>query len=154
PPTERGPLGRLESYHIVEELGRGAFGYVFKAYDEQLDRLVALKVLKPELAASTHDRARFEREARAAAAGRHEHVVGMYRVGNTPSFPLPYLVMEYLDGESLSVRLERQGVLPPREAAELVRQAALGLGAAHRWGLVHRDIKPGNIMVERSTGRA
>jgi hypothetical protein len=71
PPSERGPLGRLESYHVVAELGQGATGHVFKVYDEQLDCLVALKVLKPELAASASDRARFEREARAAAAVHH-----------------------------------------------------------------------------------
>jgi tetratricopeptide (TPR) repeat protein/tRNA A-37 threonylcarbamoyl transferase component Bud32 len=154
PPTDRGPLGQLESYHIVAELGRGASGYVFQAYDEQLDCLVALKVLKPELAASASDRARFEREARAAAAVRHDHVVAIHRVGNTPDFALPYLVMEYLDGEPLSEWLQRQGVRIPREAAEVARQVALGLAAAHARGLVHRDIKPSNIVLESSTGRA
>src|SRR5262249_37250259 len=105
PPTARGPLGRLEGYHVMKELGRGAFGYVFLAYDEQLDCPVALKVLKPGLAASAGDRARFEREARAAAAVKHDHVVIIHRVGSTPGFALPFLVMEYLDGEPLSERL-------------------------------------------------
>src|SRR5262249_33675019 len=86
PPTPRGPLGCLESYHIQEELGRGAFGIVFKAYDEGLDRTVALKVLKPELAASPSDRARFQGDARKAAAVHHDHVVTIYRVGSTRDF--------------------------------------------------------------------
>src|SRR5262249_23607020 len=137
PPTARGSLGRLECYHIVAELGQGASGIVFKAFDEQLDCLVALKVLKPEQAASAADRARFEREARAAAAVRHDHIVTIHRVGSTPGFALPYLVMEYLDGEALSERLENQKVLAPREAAEIVRQVASGLAAAHARGLVH-----------------
>jgi serine/threonine protein kinase len=108
-PTPLGPLGRLESYHIVAERGRGAFGVVFEAYDEQLRCTVALKVLKPELAANQTSRARFEGEARKAAAVRHDHIVTIHRVGHTPGFGLPYYVMEYIDGESLSDRLRRQG---------------------------------------------
>jgi WD40 repeat protein len=154
PPTVAGSLGRLESYHILEELGRGAFGVVFKAYDEKLDCPVALKVLKPELAASVGERRRFEDEARKAAAVRHDHVVRIYRVGGTPGFALPYYVMEYIDGEALSERLRRQGALAPKEAAEIVRQGALGLDAAHARGQVHRDIKPSNILLEKSSGRA
>ncbi len=154
PPTAQGPLGRLESYHVVAELGKGSFGFVYKAYDEQLDCLVALKVLKPAKAANPEDRARFEREARATAAVRHDHVVIIHRVGSSPGFPLPYLVMEYLDGEPLGERLKRDGALPPREAAEVVRQVALGLAAAHARGLVHRDISLTNIMLDRGSGRA
>lgn len=154
PPTPLGRLGQLESYHIQAELGRGAFGLVFKAHDEKLDSLVALKVLRPELATSTGDRSRFEGEARKAAAVRHDHVVAIYRVGSTSGFSLPYFVMEYIDGESLSDRLQRLGTLGPREAAEKARQTALGLAAAHACGLVHRDIKPSNILLERSSGRA
>jgi WD40 repeat protein len=152
-PTARGPLGRLESYHIVAERGRGAFGVVFQAYDEQLRSTVALKVLKPELAASATDRARFEGEARKAAAVRHDHVVTIHRVGHTPGFHLPYFVMEYIEGESLSDRLRWQGALAAREAADLARQVALGLEAAHTHGLVHRDINPANILVEKASGR-
>jgi WD40 repeat protein len=153
PPTPLGPLGRLESYHIVAERGRGAFGVVFQAYDELLDCAVALKVLKPELAASVADRARFEGEARKAAAVRYDHIVTIHRVGHTPGFNLPYFVMEYIDGESMSDRLRRQGALPAREAAELARQVALGLAAAHARGLIHRDVKPDNILMERGSGR-
>jgi WD40 repeat protein len=153
PPTAQGPLGELDSFAICKELGRGRFGIVYQAVDA-LHRLVAIKVLKPELAASPKERARFEQEARKAAAVRHDHVVTVHQVGQAPGFPLPYLVMEYLDGETLSQRLQRQGGLEPRQAAETVRQVALGLAAAHARGLVHRDIKPSNILQERSSGRA
>src|SRR5262249_61511580 len=108
----------------------------------------------PERAASATAAARFEREARAAAAVRRDHVVSIYHVGRSPDFPLPYFVMEYLDGETLAQRLRGQGVLAPREAAAVVRQAALGLAAAHARGLVHRDVKPGNIMLANGSGRA
>src|SRR5262249_23556442 len=121
PPTARGPLGQLDSFAIRQELGQGKFGVVYQAYDE-LDRLVAIKILKPELAACAGERARFEREARQAAAVKHDHIVTIHQVGHTPGFPLPYLVMEYLDGEALSERLERQGLLEAKEAARIVQQ--------------------------------
>jgi WD40 repeat protein/serine/threonine protein kinase len=153
PPTSAAPLGRLAAYHLLEALGSGATGHVFKARDADLDRLVAIKVLKPELAADAAGRAAFEREARAAAAVRHEHVVTIHQVAFVPGPDLPYLVMEHVDGEPLSGRLRRQGPLPPAEAARLVRQAAAGLAHAHRKGLVHRDVKPANLLVEAGTGR-
>jgi serine/threonine protein kinase len=152
-PTARGPLGRLESFHVIKELGRGGSGMVFQAHDDELDCLVALKVLRPHLAASPADRARFLDEARKAAAVRHDHIVTLHRVGSAPDFALPYFVMEYVDGEALSDRL-RQGPLAPREAATIARQVALALAAAHAKGVVHRDIKPSNIMLERDSGRA
>ena len=155
PPTEYGPLGQLESYHVMAERGRGAFGIVFQAYDEQLRSTVALKVLKPELTASPTDRARFQSKARKAAAVRHDHVVTIHRLGNTPGFALPYFVMEYIDGESLSDRLRRQGASRDVRSGEgWRRQVGQGLAAAHRRGLVHRDINPANILLERETGRA
>jgi eukaryotic-like serine/threonine-protein kinase len=153
PPTDRGPLGCLGSFAIRKELGRGRFGVVYQAYDE-LGRLVAIKVLRPELAASAKERVRFEREARQAAAVKHDHIITIYQVGHTPGFPLPYLVMEYLDGESLGERLRRAGVLAPPEAAGIVQQVARGLAVAHAQGLVHRDIKPSNILLESASGRA
>jgi tetratricopeptide (TPR) repeat protein len=153
PPTSKGPLGQLDSFHIRKQLGAGKFGIVYQAYDA-LDRLVAIKILKPELAASPRERARLEEEARRAAAVKHDHVVIIHQVGSTRGFSLPYLVMEYIDGESLSDRLKRQGVLEPRAAARIVQQVARGLAAAHEQGLVHRDIKPSNIMLEKASDRA
>jgi WD40 repeat protein len=152
-PSTKGPLGQLDSFAIRKELGRGRFGIVYQAVDE-LDRLVAVKVLKPELAADAKERSRFEQEARKAAAVRHDHVITVYQVGHARDFPLPYLVMEYLEGETLSDRLRRQGVLEPRAAAQTVQQVALGLAVAHARGLVHRDVKPSNILLEASSGRA
>jgi hypothetical protein len=151
PPTDKGPLGRLDCLHIRQELGQGRFGVVYEAVDE-LDRLVAVKVLKPQLAADPRERARFEQEARKAAAVRHDHIVTVYRVGQAPGSKLPYLVMELLAGETLAARLRREGVLPPREAAEVVRQVALGLAAAHAHRLVHRDVKPSTSSWRRAAG--
>jgi WD40 repeat protein len=152
-PTDKGPLGRLDDLHLRRELGRGRFGVVYEAVDE-LDRLVAVKVLKPELADDPRERTRFAQEAHKAAAVRHDHIVTVYRVGQAAGSALPYLVMEFLAGETLAQRLRRLGVLPPREVAEVVRQVALGLAAAHARGLVHRDVKPSNILLEASSGRA
>jgi serine/threonine protein kinase/tetratricopeptide (TPR) repeat protein len=155
PPIGPGSLGRLDGYVIEAELGRGAMGAVFRAHDDRLDRRVAIKVPWPELSTLESFRLRFEREARAAAAGVHDHVVQIHQVGDgTPDFPLPYLVMELVEGGSLGDRLDRERRLPPREAAEIARQVALALAAAHGRGLVHRDIKPGNVMLERGSGRA
>src|SRR5262249_40570016 len=97
---------------------------------------------------------RFEHEARKAAAVEHDHIVTIHQVGHSPSFALPYLVMEYVEGEALSERLKRDGVMEPREAAQMVRQMALALAAAHARGLIHRDIKPSNILLEAGSGRA
>jgi tetratricopeptide (TPR) repeat protein len=154
PSTLAGYLGQLGHYHLLKRLGGGAMGTVFLAYDARMRRQVALKVPRPDLAESDRFRDRFEREARAAAAVHHEHVVTTYHVANSPGFPLPYLVMEYIEGETLADRLQRQPGLPPREAAVIARQVALGLAAAQTQGLLHRDIKPSNILLEGSSGRA
>jgi WD40 repeat protein/serine/threonine protein kinase len=154
PPSPAAPLGELENYRILQILGEGGFGCVYKAYDTELQQAVALKILKPALAASDTQRARFEREARKAAAVRHDHVVTIHRLGKTDDFPLPFLVMEFVQGEPLSARLERVKLLPDRDAAAITRQVALGLAAAHETNVVHRDIKPSNILLCEHTQRA
>jgi serine/threonine protein kinase len=138
-------LGRLGHYEVLEVLGRGGFGIVFRAFDEALQRLVAIKVLAPQLAATSAARKRFLREARASARVRHENVVGVYAIEEEP---LPYLVMEFVPGESLQQRLDRLGPLEVPEVVRLGRQIAEGLAAAHATGLIHRDIKPANILLE------
>ena len=110
-------------------------------------------MLKPELAGSSKDRERFFREGRAAAAVKHDHIVTIYGANSSSEFYLPYLVMEYVEGETLDRRIKRDGALAPLEAARLVQQAAWGLSAAHEKGLVHRDVKPSNMMLQVGTGR-
>jgi serine/threonine protein kinase len=147
PPARLGPLGRLGHYEVLEVLGRGGFGIVVRAFDEVLQRGVAIKVLAPQLAEAAPARQRFLREARAAGRVRHENVVQIYAVEEQP---LPYLVMEYVPGQSLQQRLDQAG---PLEVAELLRigeQIARGLAAAHAQGLIHRDIKPANVLLESS----
>src|SRR5262249_10964096 len=129
---------------------RGAFGIVLKALDTDLLRPVAIKVLAPYLASNGTARQRFLREARAAAAVSHDHVVKIHGI---ESAALPYLVMEYVTGVSLQARLDRDGPLTPRDIARIGLQAARGLEAAHAQGLVHRDIKPANILLENGVER-
>jgi hypothetical protein len=151
-PTQRpDSLGRLGHYEVLAMLGRGAFGIVFKAFDENLQRVVAIKVLSPQLAAMSPARKRFLREARAFAAVRHENVVQVYEIQEDP---LPYLVMEYVPGETLQQRINRAGPLDVAEVLRLGRQIAAGLAAAHATGLVHRDVKPGNILLDTLESKA
>ncbi len=146
--SKSGCLGRLAHYEVQEVVGRGGCGIVLKAFDEKLERIVAIKVMAPELAATSPARKRFLREARATAAIRHENVVSIYAV---EELPLPFLVMEYIDGETLQQRLDRTGPLDLREVLRIGQQIAGGLVAAHDKGLIHRDIKPGNILLEHGT---
>jgi serine/threonine protein kinase/Tfp pilus assembly protein PilF len=145
--------GRLEQFHIVRELGQGAMGVVFLAWDEHLDQMVTIKVLKPELAAVERFRSRFVREGRSAAAVRHENVVAIFHAHETHGLRLPYLLMEYIEGETLEERLKR-GPLSSREAVEIARQVVAALAAAHNHNLVHRDVKPSNVLLEKHSGRA
>jgi WD40 repeat protein/predicted Ser/Thr protein kinase len=144
-------LGRLGHYEILEVLGRGGMGVVLKAFDSALHRVVAIKVLAPQLATSLAARKRFEREARAVAAISHEHIVAIYAVEETKG--LPYLVMEYVAGVSLQDRLDRSGAQELKEILRIGMQAAKGLAAAHAQGLVHRDIKPANILLHNGVER-
>jgi hypothetical protein len=145
PSAKAGSLGRLGHYEVLQVLGRGGCGTVLKAFDERLQRVVAIKVMAPHLAATSPPRKRFLREARSAAAVRHENVVTIYAVEEQP---LPYLVMEYVAGETLQQRLDRTGPLDVAEVLDIGRQVAAGLAAAHARGLIHRDIKPSNILLE------
>ena len=131
-------------------LGQGGFGIVFRAFDEMLHRVVAVKVLSPQLAATSPARRRFLREARSSAQVRHENVVQVYEVGEKP---LPYLVMEFIPGETLQQRLDRVGPVEPAEVVRIGRQIAEGLAAAHAMDLIHRDIKPGNVLLEGGAQR-
>ncbi|MDP1798195.1 MAG: serine/threonine-protein kinase, partial [Planctomycetaceae bacterium] len=144
PSTKPGSRGRLAHYEVLEVLGRGAFGIVLKAFDEKLHRMVAIKVLNPELAATSPPRKRFLREAQSSAKIRHENIVSIYAVEEQP---MPYIVMEYIPGGTLQQRLDQTGPLAVEEILRLGQQIALGLAAAHAQGLIHRDIKPANILM-------
>ena len=153
PADQPGYLGKLGPYNIIEVVGRGGFGVVLKAHDPALDRIVAVKVLLPILATSPAARRRFVREARAAAAVSHEHVVTIHAVDEDPASGLPYLVMQFVSGRSLESRIRSTGPLRLEEVLRIAMQTASGLAAAHAQGLVHRDIKPANIMLENGVER-
>jgi hypothetical protein len=145
PPQAPDELGRLGPYRVLQVLGAGGMGVVFRAEDPQLARLVALKAMLPALAASASARQRFLREGRATAAIKHDHIVTIYQVGEDRG--VPYLAMELLEGEPLDARLQREGKLPPAEVLRIGREMGLGLAAAHARGLIHRDIKPPNVFL-------
>jgi len=151
PAEQSGVLGLLGEYEVLEVIGQGSMGVVLKAFEPALLRMVAIKVMAPALAGSATARRRFTREAQAAAAVCHDHVVAVHGVCEADG--LPYLVMQYVDGESLQDRLDRAGLL---EVADIVRiglQTASGLAAAHAQGLIHRDIKPANLLLENGVSR-
>ncbi|OLC70148.1 MAG: hypothetical protein AUH78_21695 [Gemmatimonadetes bacterium 13_1_40CM_4_69_8] len=140
------------SYTVEGELGRGGMGVVYKARDERLKRQVAIKVLPPELAFREEIRIRFLREAETAARLSHPHIVPIHSVGEGPD-GLVYFVMAYVDGESVAAKLKRRGQLPSEEARRIMLETADALGAAHALGIIHRDVKPDNILLEGSRGR-
>ena len=143
PPITRGT--RLAHFEIVRPLGQGGMGEVYLATDLALDRPVALKVLPAAVARDPSRRERMVREARAQARLNHPNVAHLYFIGEDLGHL--FFAMEYVEGETLSQRLER-GPIPPDEAIELARMAALGLREAHRHGFTHRDIKPSNLMID------
>jgi len=152
PPTHPEMLGRLGRYEVERLIGSGGMGVVFKAFDTELNRPVAIKLLAPYLAGSGPARKRFSREARAAAAVVHQHVVPIHNVET--EHESPFIVMQYVSGESLQARIDRDGALELCEILRIGMQVADGLSAAHQQGLVHRDIKPSNILLEEDVDRA
>jgi serine/threonine-protein kinase len=138
------PGEKLGPYEIVALLGRGGMGEVYRAHDPRLSRDVALKIVPEDLAGDPARMARFEREAKLLAALNHPQLGAIYGIENVNG--RPFLVLEFIEGESLATRLDR-GALPTAEALEICRQVALAIEAAHENGIVHRDLKPGNVMV-------
>jgi serine/threonine-protein kinase len=140
-----------DAYTIEGEVGRGGMGVVYRARDERLQRRVAIKVLPPELAFQRDIRERFTREAQTAARLSHPHIVPIHTVGEGEG--LVYFVMGYVDGESVAARIRRRGQLPVEEARRIMKETADALGAAHALSVIHRDIKPDNILLEGTRGR-
>ena len=139
-------LGRLDQFDVKAVIGQGGMGVVFKAFDTDLQRTVAIKMLLPHLANHDEARKRFLREARSAAAISHEHVIDIYQVRS--DVRNPYLVMSLVPSDSLSEIVERRNFLQPLEIVRFGMQIASGLSAAHAQGLIHRDIKPANILLQ------
>lgn len=139
-------------YSLERELGRGGMGIVYCARDLRLERVVAIKLLPPQLADAVERRQRFVREARMAAQLSHPHIIPIHAVEEIGAHV--FFVMSYIDGETLGTRLRRDGRLKPTDAARLLREVAWALAYAHRRAVVHRDIKPDNILLEHGSGRA
>ncbi|TWT66567.1 serine/threonine-protein kinase [Allorhodopirellula solitaria] len=151
PATHPEMLGRIGRYEIESLLGQGGMGVVFRAHDSDLQRAVAVKVLAPHWAMSAVARQRFAREAEAAASVAHENVIPIYNVDANAK--LPYLVMRYVPGMTLQRWVHTHGPLSAGTILRVAGQLAEGLAAAHRRGLVHRDIKPGNVLVGENIER-
>src|SRR5437899_342302 len=138
---------RLGPYEILSPLGAGGMGEVYRARDTRLDRTVAIKVLPTHLSSSPESRQRFEREAKTISQLSHPHICALHDVGREGD--TEYLVMEYLEGETVAERL-RQGPLPLEQTLRYGIEIADALDKAHRQGIVHRDLKPGNVMITKS----
>ena len=151
PSEQPDSLGRIGRYEITEVIGRGGMGVVLKGHDTKLNRVAAIKALAPELAANSTARKRFRRESQAAAAVSHDHVVTIFAIEDSEP---PYLVMEYIDGQSLQQKIDAEGTLDVMEILRIGRQIARGLAAAHEQGLIHRDVKPSNILLQNGVERA
>ena len=150
-PADVRPGGRLGAFEILDALGAGGMGRVYRARDTRLDRFVAIKVLSPEIAGDPRSRQRFEREARVVSRLAHPHICTLFDLGlaRVEGVETPFLVMELLDGETLAARLAR-GALPIEQSIRIASQIAEALSVAHASGIVHRDLKPANIMLTSS----
>ncbi|MFD6890109.1 serine/threonine-protein kinase [Streptomyces sp. NPDC059957] len=140
---------RIAGYVVEAEIGRGGMAVVYRAHDVRLDRTVALKLLAPELARNDVFRQRFAHESKVAAAIDHPHIVPVFEAGETDG--MLYIAMRYVAGQDLRAMLDRTGPLPVEAAARIAGQVASALDAAHAHDLVHRDVKPGNILVAGGT---
>jgi len=141
------PATRLGPYEIISPIGAGGMGEVYRAKDTRLDRIVAIKVLPEDLSSNPQLRERFEREARAISSLCHPHICALYDVGQQNG--IDYLVMEYLEGETLAARLKK-GPLPTDQVLQYAIQITDALDTAHKHAVVHRDLKPGNIMLTKT----
>ena len=139
----------IAGYRIEERIGRGGMGVVYRAEHLNLRRRAAIKIIAPDLAESSGFRERFTREARIAAALQHPNIVTVYDAGEVDG--LLYLAMQYIEGEDLSAILQQDGRLRPYRAIDVCRQVAAALDAAHAMGLIHRDVKPANVLIEGRT---
>ena len=134
-------------YRLVELLGQGGMATIYRAHDNQLDRDVAVKLLRPEYGRDPEFGSRFRQEAQSAASLNHPNIVSVYDYGQDAAGP--FIVMELVEGEDLASIIRRSGALPPRQAARIASDAARALEAAHARGIVHRDVKPSNILISR-----
>ncbi|MFF7983222.1 serine/threonine-protein kinase [Streptomyces sp. NPDC007901] len=140
---------RIAGYEVQGEIGRGGMAVVYRARDLRLDRTVALKLLAPEMARNDTFRRRFTHESRVAAALDHPHIVPIFEAGETEG--VLYIAMRYVSGPDLRALLDKEGVLPVDTALRVAAQVASALDAAHEHDLVHRDVKPGNVLVAEGT---
>lgn len=150
-PSHPEMLGKIDQFEVDAKIGQGGMGIVLKGIDPELNRAVAIKVLAPYLASNGTARKRFAREAQAAAAVVHPNVVPIYAVNSSPT--RPYIVMQLVPGNSLQTLIQDNGPLEPKDIVRVSMQIARGLAAAHNQGLIHRDVKPGNILIEKDVSR-
>jgi serine/threonine protein kinase len=151
PPTIDGDLGSIGPYRVLAELGRGGMGYVFRAEDTRLKRVVALKMMNAKIAATNHSRQRFIEEARSMAAVKHDNVATIYEVND--QYGTPFMAMEILRGGTLEAYTNKHQKFDYHQVIKYATEIARGLGAAHAQGIIHRDIKPANLWIEEGIDR-
>jgi DNA-binding beta-propeller fold protein YncE/tRNA A-37 threonylcarbamoyl transferase component Bud32 len=150
-PGDFGVGSHIAGYRLDEQIGRGGMAVVYRAHDARLDRRVALKILAPELARDEEFRQRFIRESRAAAAVDHPNIIPIYEAGEADG--VLFIAMRFVDGRDVQTLINQQAPLPAARACDIVTQVASALDAAHERGLVHRDVKPGNMLRDATSGR-